>query len=230
MFFTRPADFPEIVFFAIMRGNIHTKTPMTNLSPATDTAIAKKYAMDSLELKAQNKVALQEELGWTPEPKRAMVCLPTGMSEKLGGNLLKELIPGLLALPIEIVILGKGSAEFGAFLTDIAKEHSHRIAIVPNDEKHIRKMFAAADMALFLSDATGMPELEAALCYGTIPLCPITKSIKAYDPNQESGEGFLYEKQTVWHAYGAIVRALETFRFPYDWKTIQKSCMERTSK
>lgn len=203
---------------------------MSTLSPSTDTAIHKKYGADSLELKVQNKTALQEEFGWTAEPKRAMVCLPAGVSEKLGGNLLKELIPGLLALPVEIVILGKGSAAFGAYLTGIAKEHSHRIAIVPNDEKSIRKMFAAADMALFLSDATGTPELEAALCYGTVPLCPPTKSIKTYDPNQESGEGFLYDKETVWHAFAAIVRALETYRFPYDWKTIQKSCMERAAK
>ncbi len=229
---TRAGDFRKSDFYAILRGNIHLHKPstMSSLSPATDTAIAKKYAADHLELKVQNKTALQEELGWTPEPKRAMVCLPMGVSEKLGGNLLKELIPGLLTLPVEMVILGKGSSEFGAYLTELAKEHSHRIAIVPNDEKNIRKMFAAADMALFLSDATNTPELEAALCYGTIPLCPLTKSIKAYDPNQESGEGFLYDKETVWHAYGSIVRALETFRFPYDWKTIQKACMERAAK
>ncbi len=203
---------------------------MTTLTPATDSAIAKKYAVDSLEQKVHNKTALQEELGWAAEPKRAMVCLPTGMSDALGGELLKELIQGLLSLPVEIVILGKGTAAYGEYLTEIAKEHSHRIAIVPNDEKHIRKMFAAADMALFLTDASDLPELEAALCYGTIPLCPVTKKIRAYDPNQESGEGFLYDKLTVWHAFGALVRALETFRFPYDWRTIQKSCMERAAK
>lgn len=203
---------------------------MTTLSPSTDTAIAKKYAADTLELKAQNKIALQEEWGWMPEAKRPMICLPTGMSDKLGGELLKELIPGLLSLPVEIVILGKGSAAYGEYLTAIAKEHSHRIAIVPNDEKHIRKMFAAADIALFLTDATDLPELEAALCYGTVPVCPLTKKIHAYNPNQESGEAFLYDTLTVWHAFGAIVRALETFRFPYDWRTIQKSCMERAAK
>lgn len=203
---------------------------MSSLSPATDTAIAKKYSTDSLEQKSANKVALQEELGWAPEPKRAMICLPSGMSEKLGGELLKELMEGLLTLPVEIVILGKGSADYGAYLTEVTKKHSHRIAIVPNDEKHIRKMFAAADIALFLSDATDLAELEAALRYGTVPVCPQTKKLRDYNPNQENGEAFLFEKLTVWNAFGAIVRALETFRFPYDWRTIQRQCMERASK
>lgn len=198
---------------------------MSTLSPSTDTAIAHKYAADSLEHKAKNKTALQKEFGWAEETKRAMICLPTGMSDKLGGELLKELMAGLLTLPVEIVILGKGSAAYGEYLTDIAKEHAHRVAIVANDEKSIRKMFAAADMALFLSDASDLPELEAALRYGTVPVCPVAKKVHAYDPNQESGEAFLYDKETVWHSFGAIVRALETFRFPYDWRTIQKHCM-----
>ncbi len=203
---------------------------MSTLSPSTDTSIAKKYGMENLEHKAENKVALQEELGWAPEPKRAMICLPTGVSDKLGGALLKDVMEGLLTLPVEIVILGKGSAEYGAYLTEMSKEHDHRIAIVPNDEKNIRKMFAASDMALFLTDATDLPELEAALRYGTVPVCPNTKKIKAYNPNQENGEGFLFEKLTIWHSFGAIVRALETFRFPYDWRTIQRQCMERAGK
>lgn len=203
---------------------------MSTLSPSTDTAIAKKYAIETIDQKSLNKVALQEELGWAPEPRRAMICIPTGVSEKLGGELLKELMDGLLSMPLEIIILGKGSASYGEYLTDIAKEHSHRIAIVPNDEKNIRKMFAAADMSLFLTDASELPELEASLHYGTVPVCPLTKKIKSYDPNQESGEGFLFDKLTVWHSFAAIVRALETFRFPYDWRTIQRHCMERASK
>ena len=39
-------------------------------------------------------------------------------------------------------------------------------------------------------------------------------------------KGFMFEKITVWHAFAAVVRALETYRFPFDWKTIQKHCMQ----
>lgn len=189
-----------------------------------------KRGADIAEQKVAQKTALQEELGWTPEPRRAMLCIPTGASEKLGGELLKELMAGLLSLPVQVVILGKGSAAYGEYLTQVAEEHPERIAIIANEEKMIREMFAASDMALFLSDATDLPELQASLRYGTVPVCPYTKKVKAYDPNQESGQAFLYDKETVWHAFAGIVRALETYRFPFDWKTIQKHCVEHAGK
>lgn len=207
-----------------MRGNIDI--PMTTASPSIDKAIARSYGIDSLEQKIQNKTALQEELGWPAEPKRAMVCIPSGVSDRLGGAILKDVLAGLLELPVQILILGKGSASYGDYLTKIAAENSHKIAIIPNDETAIRKMLAASDMALFLSDAEGTPELSAALAYGVVPVAPACKQLQNYNPNQESGHGFLFEKETSWMVFASMVRALETYRFPFDWRTIQKHCME----
>jgi len=200
---------------------------MSPLSPSVDTTIARTYGIDSLEQKVQNKTALQQELGWAEEPKRPMICLPAGMSEKLGGNLLKELLPGLMELPVEILILGKGSSSFGTYLTDIAREHNHRLAIIPNDDKAIGKMYAASDIALFLSNPDDTAELKNVLRYGVIPVAPsAAKILQTYNPNQESGNAFLFEKETVWLAFAAVVRSLETYRFPFDWRTIQKHAME----
>ncbi|HVW66790.1 MAG TPA: hypothetical protein VHA78_03595 [Candidatus Peribacteraceae bacterium] len=198
-------------------------SPHTSQHDKTDAA-------DLLDQKAQAKVQLQKELGWTAEAKRPVICIPTGVSDALGGELLKEVLPGLLAMPVEILILGKGSASYGEYLTDIAKKYSSRVAIIPNDDKHITHLFAASDMALFLTDPSDMAELKTALQYAVIPVCPQTDSVDAYNPNQESGEAFLYEKLTVWHCFAAVVRALETYRFPYDWRTIQKHCIERASR
>lgn len=203
---------------------------MTNFSPASDTSIARSYSGQTLEYKVQNKVALQETLGWTPEPKRAVLCIPAGVSDQLGGKLLEEVLPGLLELPVDMLILGKGSSSYGTMLTDLAAKHSHRIAIIPNDDKAIRTMYAAADMALFLSNPASMPELRAVLAYGTVPVAPSASKLQDYNPNQESGEAFTYEKDTMWHAFAAVVRALETFKFPFDWRTIQRHCMERAEK
>lgn len=199
---------------------------MTTSSPAADKAIARSYGIDSLEQKIQNKTALQEELGWPAEPKRALVCIPSGVSDKLGGAVLKEVLPGLLELPLQIVILGKGSASYGDYLTKLAAQHSHKLAIIPNDETMIRKMIAGSDMALFLHDAEGTPELSAVMAYGVVPVAPACKQLQNYNPNQESGHGFLYDNATPWMVFASMVRALETYRFPFDWRTIQKHCME----
>lgn len=200
--------------------------PMPTFAPDIDSSIARKYGAKTIEGKMHNKAALQEELGWAAEPKRAILCLPAGMTDQLGGSLLKELIPGLLSLPMNIVILGKGSASYGSLFTDLAKKEKHRIAIIPNKEEMIRKMYAGSDMALFLNSTEGMEEVDHCLRYGVVPVAPGGTLLEDYNPNQESGTAFLYEEPTVWNAFGALVRALETFKFPFDWRTIQKHCME----
>lgn len=202
---------------------------MTTLSPSADKTIARAYEVQTLEYKVENKLALQEQLGWPAEPKRALMCIPAGVSEQLGGKLLEELLPGLMELPVQVLILGKGSASYGTMLTSLAAQHPDRIAIIPNDDKAIRKMYAASDMALFLCNPATMIELSHALAYGAVPLAPSSGKLADYNPNQESGEAFTYDKMTVWHAFGAVVRALETYRFPFDWRTIQKHGMERAS-
>ncbi len=199
------------------------------MSPSANSNITRPYNATTLEYKVQNKVALQEELGWPMEPKRAMICLPMGMTDQLGGELLKELVPGLMGMDLQLIILGKGSASFGTYFTELAKKYGHRVAILPNNEKGMEKMMAAADMSLFLKDPSNTPELTLSLQYGTVPVAVETSALANYNPNQESGDSFTFNKEDVWHAFAAVVRAMETFRFPYDWKTIQKNAMEKAA-
>ena len=201
--------------------------PPLHPSPATDTVIVSPYSAESIERKLQNKLTLQEKLGWPPEKKRAMVCIPTALSEEHGGTLLKTLLPGLLELPIELLILGKGTKEFGTLLSHIAQEESHRIAIISNDTAALRKMYAAADIALFPCDPAGSPELSFCLRYGVIPIAPLADTLENYNPNQERGCAFLYDPPSAWRCFAALVRALETYRFPFDWRNIQKEAMRR---
>ncbi len=196
------------------------------MTPATDQKIAQRYTALSLEKKGKNKTSLQEELGWPAENKRPVLCLPAGMSEQLGGTLLEEVLPGILSLDVELLILGKGSSHYGALFTELANKHSHRVAIIPNDEVAIRKMYAAADMALFLADPSGGSEVEEALQYGVVPIAPTTNALEDYNPVQEAGNAFLYPETNMWQCFGGIIRAIETHKFPFDWRTIQKHCME----
>ena len=202
---------------------------MQTLSPAQDSVIARKYDAKTIQEKTQNKLALQKELGWAMESKRPMICLPSGVTEALGGELLKEVLPGLLTLPVELLIRGKGETAYGSFLSKLASAHSHRVAIIPNQDAAVRKMLAASDMALFLSEAEDLAELAHCLRYGTVPLAPSCDALDNYDPNQEKGTAFTYDKLTAWHCFAAVGRALETYRFPFDWRTIQRQCMDAGS-
>ena len=203
---------------------------MTNFLPSADTHIEKRFSVGTIDLKMHNKLSLQEELGWPREPKRALLCFPAGMSEKLGGNLLMDILPGLLAMPVEILVLGKGSPTFGSLFTKLSKEHSHRVAIISEKEESIHKMYAAADMALFLSDPGGWQELEHCLKYGVVPVAPESPMLEDYNPVQETGNAFVAESLNKWHVFASLVRAIETYKFPFDWRTIQRHCMESVEK
>ncbi len=187
------------------------------MTPATRTPTI-------LDMKAEAKAALQKELGWEKQPRRAMLCISTGMSDALGGELLEAVMPGLLSLPVQIVVVGKGSTEYGAYFTKLSKDKAHKVGIVANDSAAVENALTASDMALFCAP----PDEDAAracLEHGAVPISPATSVLTNYDPNQEDGNAFTYDQLTHWHCFAAAVRAIETYRFPYDFKTIQKHCV-----
>jgi starch synthase len=136
---------------------------MTPLSPAYDNKIVRKYSARTIEHKMENKAALQEALGWVAEPRQPIVCLPAGTTDAMGGELLMQILHGLLELPISIVIRGRGSKKYGELFTKLSKESSHRIAIMPDDEASVRTMLAGSDIALFLSEKDEDDERGTAL-------------------------------------------------------------------
>ena len=202
------------------------KNPMPILSPAYDNKIARKYSARTIEHKLENKTVFQEELGWIPEPKQPVICIPTGITDALGGALLEQVLPGLMQLPISIVIRGRGSKKYGELFTKLSSGAAHRISIIPDDETHVRKMLAGSDISLFFADHDDDEMLENCLRYGTVPVSLQKDILDNYNPVQESGNAFVYESESPWLCYGALVRALETFKFPYDWRTIQRHAIE----
>ncbi|MBP9773917.1 MAG: hypothetical protein KBD00_04815 [Candidatus Peribacteraceae bacterium] len=199
---------------------------MSPLSPAYDNKIVRKYSARTIEHKMENKTALQEEIGWIAEPKQPIVCISTGMTDALGGPLLEQLLEGLLELPIGLLIRGRGSNKYGDMFTKLAKGASYKMKIVADTDIGLRKMLAASDIALFLSPTQDPNAVEDALRYGVIPVAPAMAKLENYNPVQETGNAFLYDKVTKWQCFATLVRALETFKFPYDWRTIQRHAME----
>ena len=199
---------------------MNTKT----LNPLADTTIVQRYNMNCLSKKVENKTALQSDLGWLKEPNKPIVCFPTEVQES-DIDILKALMPGLLSLPVEFLVLGKGSKDVGSFFSELQKSESARTHIVEDKDADRHMMFAASDLAIFLADPTDSEALHDSLRFGVIPVSPSCDTLCDYDPIQETGTAFLYGKTTHWNVFAAVVRALETYRFPFDWKTIQKKAM-----
>ena len=96
-----------------------------------------------------------------------------------------------------------------------------------NDEQSKRKIYAAANISLiFNNNSQNAIELKNALAYGVIPIVKSDPVLKNYSPVTESGNAFLYEKDNKWLFYSALVRALENFKFSYDWQNLELAVMD----
>jgi starch synthase len=193
-------------------------------SPSYDNKIFRKFSIRTIESKRDNKVEFQKELGWVAEPKLPLLCLPAGLSAEQNGGAFDEILSGILALDCQLVVRGIGSEKYGALFTRLENEQKHRIKILPDEENIRRKMYAASDMSLFF--APDETELGNCLAYGVIPVSITQDTLKNYDPAQEDGNAFTADPLTQWSFFAALVRAIETYKLPYDWRTIQKHAME----
>jgi starch synthase len=205
-----------------LKQNIAHKRP--EFSPSYDNKIFKKFGTQTLEGKTENKLQLQEELGWVKERRTPLLCIPTGMSDTLGGKEFAELVEGILALPCQLIVRGIGSEKYGKLFTRLENEYSHRVKILKDTDEQRRKMYAASDMALFF--APNEEEIVNCMAYGAVPVSGEHTLLMDYNPVQEAGNAFIAHPYTPWTWFAALVRATETFKLPYDWRTIQKHCIE----
>lgn len=199
--------------------------------PSSDKAIYQKYSKKSIQDKIENKLAFQHEFGLIADKRVPLCCISAPLTSDNGAGILEKMIDGMLTLDMQFAILGVGSSKYQALITKIASKHPHKVKIIPQSEENQRKMYAACDTGIILKDnSVFQEELEHYLHYGVIPICSEGSAkkfkITNYRPSTEEGEGFIYSGDSVWEIYAAIVRARETYHFPYDWKHIQKSGME----
>jgi hypothetical protein len=50
------------------------------------------------------------------------------------------------------------------------------------------------------------------------------KGFTDYDPQKEKGNSFKYKKNTSFHQLEALIKAVECFKYPYDWKNVKQAC------
>jgi starch synthase len=195
-----------------------------SFSPSYDNKIFKKYSVRTLESKIENKLSLQKELGWVSEAKIPLLCLSGGMTDEQGGEEFQEVLEGILSLNCQIIVRGIGSEKYGALFTKLEQEYSHRVKIIRDEDVLRRKMYAASDIGLFFAE--NEDELVNCLAYGAVPVGPKQSHLSDYNPVQEAGNAFIADPHNPWTWFTALVRATETYKLPYDWRTIQKQAMQ----
>lgn len=196
-------------------------------TPAYDNKIYQKYSKKTIQNKEKNKIAFLQDMDLPYHKKIPLVAVTYPLTDKNHVSLLVEMMNGLLEQAAQLVVSGIGTEKFQKYFTEIAEKYPKKVIILPESVENKRKIYAAADMLLVSSESVECAEeVQNAMAYGVIPIMPPQAFAEDYDPVQEKGNAFFYTKGSAWSFFASLIRALENFRFPYDWKTIQVNAME----
>lgn len=141
-------------------------------NPGTDKYLRQKYNRRTLENKLENKTALQSQQDLPVDPDIPMIGMISRLVEQKGLDVILKSLPGLMKLPLQIVILGTGDTHYELQLTEWAQRYPDRISVIIGySESLAHKIEAASDIYMMPSrfEPCGLNQLYS-LRYGSLPV------------------------------------------------------------
>jgi starch synthase len=204
--------------------------------PESDPYIAKYYNASRLPMKAENKRALQARLGLEANDEIPLIGSVGRFTHQKGFDLILESARELLALPVQLAVLGSGDAQLQDAYQLLARSHPGRVGVqVGYDESLAHQIEAGADIFLMPSrfEPCGLNQMYSQR-YGTPPVAHATgglvDSIVDATPETISAKtatGFLFSPMTRAALLQGVSRALVAHRDRKLWRQLQKNGMAR---
>lgn len=136
-----------------------------------------------------------------------------------------QLLEGLLILQSHVVVVSDDehadaqASVRGKFTWINAKEG--------RNGQDIEKFLTAADMALVFEEHKA--DMERMLNKGVVVIGhEKSPFLENYKPNEETGNAFTFGSMNPWDIFRALVRAHETYMFPYDWQNIVRGIVKKS--
>ena len=204
-------------------------------NPVTDKALVKNYGIsDFAEGKAENKKALQKELGLEIRPDVPMIGMVSRIVSHKGFELICDIARELLKKDVQLVILGTGDPSFEGLLKNIASSNKGRFSLtLAFDSGLASRIYASSDIYLMpsKSEPCGLSQLIA-MRYGTIPVVNETGGLKdtVIPFDGEKGTGFTFQSFCREDLLDALSRALAVYREkPTEWSLAVTNSMKYDS-
>ncbi|MEE1210341.1 MAG: glycogen/starch synthase, partial [Parafannyhessea umbonata] len=202
-------------------------------NPATDKLIECNYDEDSLDRKAQDKAALQRELGIAEDPTRPLIVMIGRLTNQKGLGLVRYAMNHLMERGTQVAILGTGDKDqedaFKYFDWTYGDQMVARIAF---DNALSHRMYAGGDILLMPSEfePCGLSQMIA-MRYGTLPVVRETgglqDSVVAYNKYTGEGTGFRFTNMNADEMANCVLDACEVFWTDKDaWIKLQRQAME----
>lgn len=148
-------------------------------------------------------------------PRRPLLLID--FSETENTEEFYDLLQGLDTLGITTFVITENSS----FIDN--SKHQHLYPLLPDKKSHAS---LAADLVVIFDD-----NLADVWKQGTVPIAPAeAEHTLDYNPLQEKGNGFYFKNPTKWEIFASIVRAVETYQFPYDWENLVREVLRSSQK
>ena len=200
-------------------------------NPLTDELIEKRYDINSIESKMENKLALQRELGLEENKNIPIISIVSRLTSQKGIDLIKEIIDCVLTKEVQFVVLGTGEWDYEEFFKGLEKRYPNKVATrITFDNKLSHKIYAGSDMFLMPSkfEPCGLGQLIA-LRYGNVPIVRETGGLKdtieAYNKFEFTGNGFSFYNYSSIELKNCIFEALEIYKRKDEWNNLVKTAM-----
>lgn len=193
-------------------------------NPEKDKCIPVAYNADSFEKKAENKAALQQELGLKVDPDVPIVAMVTRLASHKGVELVRYIFDELMKQNIQFVILGSGEREYEEFFYNKAADYGDRMAFVCGFIPPLsHRIYAGSDIFLMPSkqEPCGLSQMIA-LRYGTVPVVRKTGGLAdtVKDAGEPDGVGYTFQTYNAHDMAGALYRAIGCYHNADEWKKL----------
>lgn len=201
------------------------------INPATDHYIHTPFDADSLERRAENKAALQEQAHLPVRADLPLLAMISRLTDQKGFDLLSQIVQPLLSQGVQLIVLGIGDQHYHELFQSLAARHPEQVSIFLTFNTELaRRIYAGSDMFLMPSrfEPCGLSQMIA-MRYGSVPVVRsvggLADTVQEYRPHTGEGNGFVFTNYDAWELFAAIVRALEVYRFKDVWRTLQQRGM-----
>jgi starch synthase len=203
---------------------------------ANDPHLAKGYDRNDLSGKAIDKQALQKIMELNPDPDVPLLGVVSRFTHQKGLDLLLDIAPRLMELPVQLVMLGSGDASLQQAARELSQRYLGKIGVMIGfSEALSHQIEAGADMFIMPSrfEPCGLNQMYSQR-YGTPPIVHATgglsDSVVDCTPQtlaDGSASGFVFNGMTADNLYDTIQRAVSLYRERKDWQALCRNCMSK---
>lgn len=202
-------------------------------SPKIDKAIAHRYHQTNMSGKRVSKVELLHKAGLPIRERAPLIGMVTRLTLQKGIDLVVENAEQLLSRNLQMIILGTGDERYHQRLKALEKEYPDKLKLfLEFNDSLAHEIQAGSDLFLMPSqyEPCGLNQLYA-LKYGTVPVVRavggLVDTVTDYNPETESGTGFVFDDYTAKAMLGAIDRALKLFGKRQKFRKLIKAGMSQ---